>query len=122
MKNNDKTGYEMKIKAKYNHWIPRLLQVEGIVLFPFMLFANDHDYYIHDEPRIMRHELRHVYQIRVEGVLTFYIKYLINYLRNLVTYRNHFNAYWNIWFEIDARSAESKILDRSTFMYLNVSL
>lgn len=57
----------------------------------------------------MAHELAHIAQIRREGILTFYSKYLWYYFKNLRRYRNSHQAYLNIPYEIEAREAEKPL-------------
>lgn len=55
---------------------------------------------------IVRHEMKHVEQIKRLGVIRFYSQYLWEYACNLIHFGNHNDAYMAISFEIEARSAE----------------
>lgn len=56
--------------------------------------------------RTKRHEqLGHVFDEYLFGNF-YYIIYAINYLTGLIKYKNHNDAYWNIWFEKRARDKE----------------
>jgi hypothetical protein len=56
--------------------------------------------------RFLRHELVHVQQIARLGLIRFYWRYLIEYLRLRRRGLRHFDAYRNISFEIEALAAE----------------
>ena len=62
-------------KVKLNHWIPKLLRVNGIVLYPYVLFAKE------PSERLMAHEMIHVEQIQRYGVVMFYLRYLWETIR-----------------------------------------
>ena len=87
---------------KYNHWLPKTLKVNAIVINKTIYFAMAADKV---SDRLMRHEKEHVRQQEKEGFL-FYPKYFWEYLKNLVKYKNHNKAYWYISYEIKARKAE----------------
>lgn len=55
----------------------------------------------------MNHELIHFKQQLELLILPFYILYLLNYLVNLLLYRNHSEAYRNIVFEREAYKNDS---------------
>lgn len=65
----------MKIRRKFNHWIPQLLNVGGITLYPFILFARS-SLSVRNDPILYKHEWIHIEQYRREGVFKFAIKYL----------------------------------------------
>ena len=57
---------------------------------------------------MFQHEMVHQKQMDEYGVLKFYIIYLKDYFLNLVKYRNHDKAYFNIPFEVEAYSQQDK--------------
>lgn len=70
----------MKIHRKYNNWIPQLLNVGAITLYPFILWSQSKsslkgrmDY----TTRVFKHEFIHIEQVRRVGWFKFYILYLI---------------------------------------------
>ena len=65
---------KVKIRRKFSHWIPRLLKVRGIALYPFILFAQDKEQ-VRYNPRLYKHEWIHIEQWR-RGVVKFAITYL----------------------------------------------
>lgn len=91
----------MKIRWCYNSRIAARLNVNAIVLYPFVFVKHPAA-----SPELTAHELEHVVQIEREGVIKFYAKYLWFYYKNLWHYRNGFKAYWNIPYEVEARAAE----------------
>lgn len=64
----------MKLRIRYNHWLPKRLGVAAITLYPFVLFAWDSP-----SESLWRHEMVHVEQVRRIGWLRFYVSYLVIY-------------------------------------------
>lgn len=71
----------------------------GMALFPFVLLKEQQ---LKGNPEIINHERIHLKQQLELLILPFYTLYLINYLLNLIYYRNHELAYQNIVFEREA--------------------
>ena len=87
----------MKIhKKSWLFKLPFLNQYGGIVLGRHAFFAGEPD----DE--LIKHEMVHQKQMDKHGVFTFYVIYIKDYLKNLIKYRNHWDAYKNIPFEVEA--------------------
>ena len=91
---------------KYNHWLPKLLKVNAIVLFQNVYYAMPKGKVSN---RLLRHEEKHVVQQREEGIIMFKIKYIYEFAVNYVRYRNFWKAYRNISYEVEAREAERDI-------------
>jgi hypothetical protein len=83
-------------------WILDRFGIQGIVLYPFVLYASRSP-----EPRIRRHEMVHVQQIRRLGVGTFYLRYLLEYLQLRRKGISHHDAYRGISFEKEAYLLEN---------------
>lgn len=79
------------------------MRVGGMALFPFILLKDAA--FKHDAV-FMNHERIHLRQQLELLVLPFYILYLINYLFNLLRYKDHNKAYLNIVFEREAYTNE----------------
>jgi len=76
------------IRKKYAAW----------VLYPFMLIRHSKE----DCPdRLFRHEMEHVYQVKRDGWLVFYAKYLYWLARH---------GYMNHPYELEARDRENEPL------------
>src|SRR5665647_2681484 len=75
----------------------RKFGIEGIVLYPFILFASKQP-----DPAIENHEDIHCQQIRRDGFLGFYRKYLWEYSKGRMRGQNHDAAYRNISYEQEA--------------------
>ena len=82
------------------------LKVNGMTLFPFILVRERS---LKHNPVLINHEKIHLYQQLELLIFPFYFLYLVNYLLNLVRYRNHFQAYKNIVFEREAYARESDL-------------
>lgn len=90
----------MKIKEHYNHLIPRLLKTDGVT------FGN-HIFYAISEQEVSKnlrnHELVHVAQYQSLGVFKFLILYVFEYIVNRLKGLSHYDAYYAISFEVEAR-------------------
>lgn len=93
----------MRIRWRYNSRLAAFLKVNAIVLYPFVFVKH-----ATSSPKLTNHELEHVSQMRREGVIRFYAKYLWYYFKGLLRYRNSYLAYYNIPYEAEARAAEMK--------------
>lgn len=91
------------MKIHTNSWLfklPLLRYYDGIVLGRHGFFRE-----VPDES-LIRHEMVHQKQMDRHGITMFYLIYIKDYLINLIKYRNHWDAYYNIPFEIEAYEAE----------------
>ncbi len=70
-----------------------------MAIYPFILISKRH---FKTRSDLILHERIHLRQQIEMLVIPFYICYFLNYLLNLIKYRNHFNAYINICFEREA--------------------
>ena len=75
------------------------LPATGMALFPFILLK---DVRLKKDKQIINHEQIHLRQQLELLIVPFYLLYLLNYLVNLIVYRNHHRAYLNIVFEREA--------------------
>ena len=87
----------MKVKLITNSFIPKILKVEGITLYPFIFFASDKP-----SETLVRHEMVHVEQIKYYGWLRFYLSYAIEYLSYRVRGDSKNVAYNKISYEVEA--------------------
>ncbi|WP_462267247.1 hypothetical protein [Mucilaginibacter sp.] len=84
---------------KYPVLVWPFLKVSGMALYPFIVVQQAD---MKQDAVIIRHETIHIKQAQEMLVLPFYLLYLLNYLFNLLIYRNHNRAYLNIIFEREA--------------------
>ena len=75
------------------------LSASAMAVYPFLIFKRPE---LLNDAVIVNHEKIHFKQQLELFILPFYIFYLINYLINLVRYRNHDRAYREIRFEREA--------------------
>lgn len=104
---------------KYRILIVGKLPAAAMAIYPFMLFKNKR---VSQNNQVIRHELIHFRQQLELLVLPFYILYLLNYLLNLIIYRDHDKAYRNISFELEAYSNDQYpdyLLNRKMFAWVN---
>src|SRR5690242_20220765 len=64
-----------------------------------------------EDETLLRHELVHVRQIARVGVIRFYSRYVVEYIRNRRRGMSSHDAYAHISFEKEALDAESPILN-----------
>ena len=64
-----------KIKVIYNSYITRFLNLDGLVLYPFVLLSTSNDETL---PSILKHEVTHVHQIERDGFCKFYFQYCMH--------------------------------------------
>lgn len=70
-----------------------------MALYPFILVKAKHNL---SNQQLINHELIHFKQQIELLILPFYLFYIINYLVNLLYYRQHHKAYLQIIFEQEA--------------------
>ena len=75
------------------------LPASAMALYPFMLFKMEQ---LKHDSVIINHEKIHFKQQLELLILPFYLLYLAHYAINLIRYRNHSQAYYDICFEKEA--------------------
>jgi len=88
----------------FNHFLPKLLNVYGVTLGKYVYYRMGSEF-ISD--RLRSHEMVHVEQFRKYG----FIRFLYLYFKEYIGYRlngfSHYQAYYEISFEKDARLKET---------------
>lgn len=79
---------------------------KGIVLFPFIILKNNFD---KQDKVMINHEKIHIRQQLELLIFPFYILYGLNFLINLIKYKNRELAYRNIIFEKEAYKNETNL-------------
>jgi hypothetical protein len=92
----------------YNSWLTRLLCLDGLVLYPFILLSTSKEETL---PSTLKHELTHVNQIKRDGCRKFYSQYCA------FTYRD---GYQNNKYEREAYSTECIALTQTELEMLNL--
>ena len=98
-----------EIKVIYNSYITRFLNLDGLVLYPFVLLSTSNDETL---PSILKHEVTHVHQVKREGFCKFYLQYCKNMW---------FDSYINNIYEQEAFEKENRALTQSEIKLLNLS-
>lgn len=75
-----------------------------MAIFPFILLKTEQ---LKKDRSIINHEKIHLRQQLELLIIPFYLLYLINYLFNLIRYKNHDLAYRRIIFEQEAYQYEN---------------
>mgnify|MGYP000754129952 CR=1 FL=1 len=88
---------------KYNHWLPKLINANAIVINKKIYFAMSKEKV---SDRLLKHEQEHIKQQEEEGFLSFLFNYIKEYLGNRLDGMKHYEAYYNISYEVEARKAE----------------
>ena len=95
------------------------LKVNAMAVYPFILLKNSNQ---KQDKKLINHEKIHLRQQIELLLVVFYFLYLVNYLFNLLKYRNHYHAYYNISFEKEAYRYEKDLnylSDRKWFNWIN---
>jgi len=82
------------------------LSANAMAIFPFILLKSKAQ---KQDQILINHEQIHLQQQLELFVFPFYFFYLLNYCINLVKYRNHYQAYFNISFEKEAYHFEKDL-------------
>jgi hypothetical protein len=86
----------MQIKHIHNSFIPKILKVDGITIYPFIFYKGT------PSETLVKHEMVHVKQIKYHGWLRFYISYGLEYLSYRVRGDSKNVAYNKISYEVQA--------------------
>jgi hypothetical protein len=94
-----------RVRFHYPWWLrPFLLEGVGAITIGRRIYVRSGvGEHLH---RLLRHELAHVRQINKNGLLRFYILYVVEYLKNVRAGMTSYDAYRSISFERDAYAAE----------------
>lgn len=98
-----------KIKVIYNSYLTRLLNLDGLVLYPFVLVSTSNDETL---PSILKHEVTHVHQIERDGFCKFYFQYCMHMC---------VDSYTNNIYEQEAFKNENSALTQSEIELLHLS-
>lgn len=77
-----------------------------MAVYPFILLKNPDQ---KADKTLINHERIHLRQQIELLILPFYLLYLFHYLINLIRYRNHYLAYFNIIFEKEAYACDQNL-------------
>lgn len=94
----------MKIKLIRNSLIAKLLKVDGIVLFPFILCSAKRP-----SVKTINHELIHILQVKRDGFFYFYFTYLKEYFKFRLKGLRHHEAYLLISYEVEAYANQTDL-------------
>ena len=91
----------MNIRRVYNNWIPQLLKVGAITLYPFILYSRSQAALSREDytRNLFKHEYIHIEQVRKMGWFTFYFLWIVENVRN---------GYENNKYEVEAYSRQSE--------------
>lgn len=79
------------------------LPADAMAIYPLMIFRKQG---LKNSQVIINHEKIHFHQQLELLIIFFYPLYFLHYLINLIKYRNHHQAYFQICFEQEAYAAE----------------
>lgn len=101
----------MKAKFFFNNWIPKILMIEAITLYPFIFCASSEEKSIKNFT--IHHEMVHVEQVRRLGWFKMYWNYLFNYFKFRFAGLKHSEAYYTLPMEAEAfkRQKEPGLLE-----------
>lgn len=90
-----------------------------MAIYPFILLKDQQQ---KDDQVLINHERIHLRQQIELLLILFYLFYVIHYLLNLIRYRNHYLAYFNICFEKEAYACDQNLnylKKRKLFAWVN---
>ena len=93
----------LKFYYVFNSSFTQFLKLDGIVLWPFVFISTPKDA---TEPSTLKHELTHVAQVRREGPIRFYGKYLFHIYESYRQEGSLENAFISNEFEDEAYGNE----------------
>lgn len=91
------------MRTKTNHWLPKVLGVGAITLYPYVFFAEKKPSH-----STFTHEYVHCEQVEIYGWFQFYLSYLVYYIAGRIQGLGHDSAYVGIPYEEDAYTLESR--------------
>lgn len=83
--------------------IPWWFGYKAVVIYPFLFHVGELD------AITLNHERIHFDQIKRDGVLKFYAKYLMEYTKNRFKGMGHWDSYFSISYEVEAYSNENNL-------------
>ncbi len=86
--------------------VTRFVPYSAMAVYPFILIKKKEMQ--HNAVLINHEKIHHRQQLELL-ILPFYLLYFINYLFNLIRYRNHFKAYREIIFEREAFAMDNDL-------------
>ncbi|MFA4867386.1 MAG: hypothetical protein WC623_04265 [Pedobacter sp.] len=95
------------------------IPANAMAVYPFILLKNK---FQKEDLVLINHERIHLRQQLELLIIPFYLLYLINYVINLIKYRNHYRAYLNISFEKEAYACDQNLnylKSRKFFSWIN---
>jgi hypothetical protein len=106
----------MKPIIIYNCLFTRLMKLDGIVLFPFVLISTKEEETL---PSVIKHELTHVRQIYREGFFSFYFQYVCMMMKNISYFYSTDSLFSNNSFEDEAYEIENEPLNEKDKLLSN---
>lgn len=97
----------MQVKEVFNHWLPPIMGAEAVTVGNTIYYrkAKSASY---PYKWLRNHEMVHVMQYKKYGLVGFLVLYFVWYLIGRMQKKDHWKAYKDIPFEIEARKAEYK--------------
>lgn len=105
----------MKPILIYNCLFTKIMKLDGLVLFPFVLISTKEEETL---PSVIKHELTHVRQIYREGFFSFYFQYIYMMMKNSF-YFNSDSLFRNNSFEDEAYDIENEPLNNEDKLLSN---
>lgn len=98
----------MKPIIIYESKITNYLNMDGLVLFPFVLISEKEEDTL---PSVLKHELTHVKQIYRDGFCGFYTRYFCSVVKSLMSGKDIVHALSSNDYEQEAYELENTDLD-----------
>jgi len=94
------------VSDKFLDYCSWFFKVDGITLWPFIVIREQYE----DNRVDINHEKIHIRQQTELLVLGFYIFYILNWIFNMIRYRNTVTAYRELIFEREAYTMQGSLL------------
>lgn len=93
------------VNEKFNHWLPVLLKAKAVTIGNTIYYPQRQTK-VYPLGWLRRHEMVHIEQYKQYGVYGFLFMYFIYYIIGRLQGKDHWKAYEDIPFEVEARKAE----------------
>lgn len=97
---------EVKVKEFYSHWLPPLLKASAVTIGSNIYYGMQ-EYGVWSQLRA--HEMKHVEQYKKYTVPGFLLIYTYEYILGRLKGKDHWKAYEDISFEVEARAVEKLV-------------
>jgi hypothetical protein len=111
------TENKLKFYYIFDSSFARYLRVDGIVLYPFVFIATPKN---QTNKQVIKHELIHVHQVRREGPIKFYAKYIYYIFQHYYKHGNFDEAFLHNEYEDEAYQNQHRRLTKEELLEVDL--